>query len=86
MPLTEMQRMLRAMGGEWTVVRYELLDDDRVRVHLRSNIDPNLDWGYCPLTPEMERLPPVGATVRMCVLTLELIEQLGLGLPKEDQT
>ncbi len=83
--MTQLQRFLAAMGGEWRVVRYELLDDDRVRVICQSVPDPGLEWGYCPLNPKMESLPKVGTLARICLLSVNDCQQLNLLPPKEEQ-
>ncbi len=62
--MTDLDRFLAAMDGEWEVVEHKI-DDGRVRVFYRSKINPLITWSHLPI-PSGMCLAPVGTVGRIC--------------------
>ncbi len=60
--MTDSDMFCEAMNGRWVVERYEL-ENNRLRVHYRSENFPQVTWSHCPY--EMSMVPAIGRIGRL---------------------
>lgn len=57
--MTQIDRFMAAMDGEWEVERYSVEANGRLRIHYVSLSDPDITWSHTPFG-ELVQMPKIG--------------------------